>query len=233
MVGSFLRMGSKYDIEVLRKEALERLFYENPSTLEELDNIEPWSFIAESHTATLDIASLAREQGLHSILPIALYWCCCNHMPKELLVGLQRADGTIAAMPPDNLTACLAASVSLSHAQSQTTLAWMNQPQPYYPSCKSPIQCAGIRNQAIREVYVPYLSVVGLKTWDSFLEWMDLQDNLCKPCTKIAEKIHEEGRAKFWDGLPRVFDLPGWDELRKDRKGLMIIWCVIVYSFSR
>lgn len=78
IVAAFLRLGRKYDFEVLRIEALRRIFYEAPATLEEFDKRDSECRILYRGVPAfwLDMLNLAREQDLQSVLPLALYMCC-------------------------------------------------------------------------------------------------------------------------------------------------------------
>lgn len=81
VVAAFLpRLGNKYDIEVLRADALKRLFYEMPSDFEAYSVRPAWSMIRKDATRTkFEMANLAREQNLLSALPTAWYQCCWTY----------------------------------------------------------------------------------------------------------------------------------------------------------
>ena len=71
-----LRLGSKYDFEMLRNEALFRLRAEFPTTLEGWDELPGgYTYIERRPGLLADIVNLSLEQGLLSILPHAYFWC--------------------------------------------------------------------------------------------------------------------------------------------------------------
>ncbi|KZP11463.1 hypothetical protein FIBSPDRAFT_899028 [Athelia psychrophila] len=214
-IATFLRLGKKYEIEILRAEALKRLFGEYPSTLKDWDKLALNSLVAENGGVVIDAANLAREHGLLSILPITLLESCDQHSTKELVTGLSRADGTITAFSPSNSFACFAAWEVLSQVQSDTTLAWIEETTPStYPACKTSEHCIKSRSEIILR---------GLDCWSNFTRWLDKIANgldMCGSCQMVAENLHENGRVQFWDALPGAFGLPGWDELAKEREGL-------------
>ena len=74
-----LRLGSKYDFEHLREEALFRLCAEFPTTLRGWDKSRrSCKYITERPGLLFDVINLALEQGLVSILPMA-YLCCIEN----------------------------------------------------------------------------------------------------------------------------------------------------------
>jgi hypothetical protein len=85
-VANFVRLGRKYDFKALFDIAVERLAFENPTTLEEyvalLDALRPaiWNTVDHSTTQIVHCAgihynmlTLARENNLLAILPCAYY----------------------------------------------------------------------------------------------------------------------------------------------------------------
>ncbi|KZP28181.1 hypothetical protein FIBSPDRAFT_275953 [Athelia psychrophila] len=224
IIAAFLRLGTKYDIELLRAEALNRLHYEYPSTLEEYDKINKWSMINGrwgdgTHFA---VVNLAREQGLLSVLPLSLYLSCCYpYSTSEIATGIPSDDGTTSRMLPDDLIRCLGAWNSIGIKQSTMTLAWINL--PIYPNCKNSTQCTKLRVKVMKRVFYPFVEFFGLHTWREFETcWVYPEENLdmCDSCYAVAERLHEDGRSKFWETLPGIFGLPEWEELRKEREEL-------------
>jgi hypothetical protein len=75
-VAAMLRLGSKYEFQHLREEALVRLRAEFPTTLGDWDRLpSDFTHIQEQKGILFDIVNLALEQGLLSILPAAYYLC--------------------------------------------------------------------------------------------------------------------------------------------------------------
>ncbi|KZP28189.1 hypothetical protein FIBSPDRAFT_276064 [Athelia psychrophila] len=217
VVAAFLRLGKKYEIELLHAEALKRLRYEFPSTLGGHNKCNRGAMISLGDDIAVAVANLAREQSLLSVLPLALYQCCnsSSHQggePQIAGIGPIQND-TTAVLSSVNVRACFAAWNSLSIAQARSTLAWMDSDK--YPTCTSPERCAKIRRNTLRTVFFPFVSFSGLDTWRDF-PWLD--GEMCSSCNAVAEKLHNDGRVEFWDALPRIFGLPGWDELTTVRE---------------
>lgn len=216
VVAAFLRLGNKYGIEVLRAEALKQLYRQYPSTLENYDNLDNSLSVDQSRWDHIDAVNLAREQGLLSVLPLALYECCKAHAMKILASGIPRGDGTTAVLSPTSMLACFAAWEDLAEMQSETTLSWIYNSAGSY-CCESEPSCAGIRSRIIFNIFYPCVSFVGLDRHNSDLWW---HESMCDYCDMGAILTHQRGRVKFWEALPGIFGLPEWAELRKERDEL-------------
>ena len=70
-----MRLGSKYEFEDLREEALFRLRAAFPTTLEVWDATAHDYTIPPRPSLLIDIVNLALEQGIMSILPSAYFLC--------------------------------------------------------------------------------------------------------------------------------------------------------------
>lgn len=184
-------MGQKYDIKIIPAEALSRLHYEYPLTLEDNDTNVPESMIPYSVWADVDIANLAREQNLLSLLPVALYALCCEIDATEFISGSCRDDGTTATLSPGDIYLCFAAwTTTLPKLQSETTLMWIDS-LSWDHTCKKH-GCNDIRKRAMRRIFFPCVQFVGLCTWDEFRDnYMDPNDNMYEGRyrTKIMRKM--------------------------------------------
>ncbi|KZP08425.1 hypothetical protein FIBSPDRAFT_802984 [Athelia psychrophila] len=218
IVAAFVRIGTKYEIEILRAEGLERLFYEYPSTLSDYDRMDSWSRIGYSWGVNIDAANLAREQNLLSVLPTALYELCCVYDAQGLTSGIPRDDGTTAMISPTDLITCFIARESVAKVQLKTTFAWIN-PSPLTPSsCLTPPKCIESRMQVMAIILLPPNNILGLKCW-RFGQMYEPVDNMCARCQEVAKKLHKCGRVEFWNKMPGIFGLPEWAEINKERAG--------------
>lgn len=222
VVVAFLRLGKKYEIEILHAEALRRLHHDFPSNPE---NFNKWgsgpfnecrrrSMIEWEYGKNVAVANLAREQGLLCVLPLALYRCCQSHSAKHLLTGVP---GKADALATDNLLACLSGWSSLGGIQYTTTFAWAHSSASTYPNCTSRAECAQIRKDTLHAICVPTVQLMGEYPWSELADFQfDFEvDGMCSSCTSVAEVMHNNGRGVFWEQLPGIFGQPGWAELRK------------------
>jgi hypothetical protein len=98
---AFLRLGRKYDIQQLYSEALTRLEFEFPSTLEQYDRSSAysWTLILSSgvhagYTLVSAVINLGRENDILHILPLAFYIICSSHTAKELIEAMEQSEGS-------------------------------------------------------------------------------------------------------------------------------------------
>lgn len=212
-VGAFLRLGNKYEIEVLRAEALKRLFFEFPWDIlafnQVYDTDARGTLIQDDDWTWIDAANLAREQNVLSVLPIALYWCCREWSVAQLEEGQRRPDGTIATLSPVNERACFRAYSELLKLK-ENTWAWALATKTAH-GCENQV-CSMERVQAMRDHLFP-TSVSGcLQRWKE-----RYTKGLCLSCTTTANKLQNQGQKETWNALPSAFGLPSWEELVKDR----------------
>lgn len=211
---AFIRLGRKYNIETLRVEALRRLFAAVPITLAHYDNLVSLSdphllqILVDGHKWT-NILSVGREFGLQSVLPIALFRCC-QHI-QSLSDGFTH--NALRGISSDDKLLCYSSIKRLSFTQASTTNTWLTA-EDIYSSCRSPGTCKLARSHAMRVLFYPYGSLIGLAQWS---EHSSVLTNMCELCKAVAQSAHRKGRQEFWDRLPDAFSLPAWEELKKER----------------
>lgn len=214
VVAAFLRLGKKYDIGILHAEAVKRLTYECPSSLEDFDKLEFWSMIEAEDGLPIEIVRLARENGLPSVLPIALYCCCRCYTAPELLKGVKGKDGNHVALSSEDKETCIVANQRIIQAQAVTTFAWMNPSSTsgsLYKYCRSQTSCTSARMELLCQTFLPLPRSIALDLWE--VEW---ENGMCDICVEAAKKSHCEGREEMWNDLPTFFNLSGWTELTRE-----------------
>ncbi|KZP10321.1 hypothetical protein FIBSPDRAFT_838656 [Athelia psychrophila] len=216
VITAFLRLGSKYEIEALRSEALNRLFFEFPSDLAGIDKVffgegsgtmikfeVDWKFI--------DFVNLVREHNILSILPFALYWCCKTWSATDLEKGQRRTDNTISTLHPVNERACLRAYLEILKLK-HITFDWLICPQSCYSGCTSRDRCSVARDKLLKSTFFPVALRGWINTWR-----VSYEIGQCNACILVAKRLHNSGRQKAWDALPGAFGLPAWEELNEER----------------
>lgn len=218
VVAAFLRLGNKYDIELLRDDALKRLHYEYPSTLEEYDNCNRGSMIVQNSASDFIAANLAHEQSLNSVLMIALYRCCasgCKGNVGWLVDGGREddalGDNSTTKLSTDNLLECLKAWEPMKESQVLTTFVWTDFDRAGVevdPDCTSPKNCAAVRKDLLLGLFYPHPHLSGLMTWNTFhSNEMTGSLKMCSCCEAVAEEVHSLGRGDFWNELTSIFGL--------------------------
>ncbi|KAJ7169113.1 hypothetical protein C8R43DRAFT_982299 [Mycena crocata] len=214
-VAALIRLGRKYDFRDLLDSALERLTFENPSTLEEYDarlatngSYSPTRIIYDNGIF-MDTLTLARENSILSVLPCAYYRATQRHYGAKLVNGTSRGDGTRSSLAPVDQCKCLVGHTKLLKAQIQPGFpqAWIRS-WPANENCTNPTQCAKVRDASIR-TYLDNLSLLALSQ-------LVLGRSLCNSCAARIGAMGVDGRKKVWDELPSFFDLPPWGELKNN-----------------
>lgn len=202
-------------------DAIERLQYEFPPTLEARDAIKSSMVSLESPADYYDIVNLARETDLLSILPGALFECI-NHsgMFSHIIKGYEREDGTVAVISQADQQRCLSAWRKLVELQHLTTYTWLNAQN--WPSPSVMYRCSDPRYGCFKE-----RERVGRILWPGgsfpscdpiFANWSVLSleaqtSRQCPSCAKECQRLHIAGRGSAWEKLPIIFDLPNWQTL--------------------
>ncbi|KAJ7725317.1 hypothetical protein B0H16DRAFT_1384313 [Mycena metata] len=210
LLAAMLRLSKKYDFAVFRKDCLNRLKRQFPTTLKEFDKVSSdWTFIKYEESSYRDLVSLAREIGLHSILP-ALYAGMLLKVDTYIEMILDQ-DGGFSAT--DRL-ACLTGYTNLLQQQLTTSFKWLNfeRPHPVLPveTCRQRHKClAAVKVLLLDFSLQSRPRVRAIARWDK--RW---EADLCVLCQKEARKVFREGKEVCWDGLPEAFGLPEWDDLK-------------------
>ncbi|KAF8216886.1 hypothetical protein K438DRAFT_1559130 [Mycena galopus ATCC 62051] len=213
-VGALIRLGRKYDFGYLFKSAVARLTSINPTTLEEYDAM-PASADIELSTIEwywgweLDIIALASENNILSVLPCAYLRVVERYSLVELFDGLERKDGTHAALPSVGFRRCLEGQRTLSVQQFRHgyTMGWTRESYFY---CTDSVRCRKSRDKIMGE-HMESLDILALKRpthWNSY--------KLCSCCRQHVAEFMAAGRRKIWRELPEIFGLPPWNELNND-----------------
>lgn len=206
-----MRLGHKYDIKVVLDAALRRLYYEYPLTISEYDRVEHWSMIAPGNidSSLIDIANLARDAGILSVLPTALYGLQAYDL-VDIMRGVRRQDQSIATLSQANEKAIFAASHTHLRVQAITSFKWLKDSG--HQHCCTGGECDNGRSHLVAAHFFPIPDYSGLDEWqDSWLGY------ICDDCVAKAKVLHTSGRAEYWNELPAMFGLPTWAELKNER----------------
>ncbi|KAJ7509588.1 hypothetical protein B0H11DRAFT_2270009 [Mycena galericulata] len=85
--------------------------------------------------------------------------------------------------------------------------------------CDDPSECNRLRLiMADEDFQWRGMTMWTLDAWrDADWEWME-ELGVCESCVAEAKILHGQARQGFWDQMPRMFGLPGWDELEEMRR---------------
>ncbi|KAJ7163147.1 hypothetical protein C8R46DRAFT_1352927 [Mycena filopes] len=188
-LAAILRLSKKYDLSLFREDCLDRLKTEFPTILQEYIDLDHLPLQPDHDLVYFTVISLAKEIGLHSILPLA-YYLLWNSNEENRLKILDPKDVDLS---PSDRFACLLGFANLLKLH-----------------CRQSSKCIGAvkdRIVEISETHPPELWV--LDDWDD--DWVE---GLCQSCRKKAKEIHKAGRETCWAQLPGAFGLPDWETLK-------------------
>ncbi|KAJ6584945.1 hypothetical protein B0H19DRAFT_1368418 [Mycena capillaripes] len=216
VIAALIRLGRKYDFSNLWESAVERLTFENPTTLA---GYEALIIPGKSYNTTrivhypgilLDIITLARENDILSVLPSAYYRALMYHTLAQLLDGVPRGDGTTASLAPVDQRRCILSRDELAKARFEPgySLGWLKK-WDYDSDCVDPPKCMQAR---FSQLY-SYLKCNPL--W--ILHRNPVEQKLfCPACNRHAAELTFIGRKKLWEDFPRFFDVPVWSDLKNN-----------------
>ncbi|KAJ7758318.1 hypothetical protein B0H16DRAFT_1535796 [Mycena metata] len=200
VIAAFLRLGLKYKIQPFFDSALSRLRVAFPASLEEyIDQGTRTKHIVfndpknvQRGEIIVDTILLARELRLLALLPSA-FWFAATHL--EFLThnhtrGISDTDRNII----------MSAIKPLRVAHANYLFGWLDHET------------------------VPRKVQYSLALWkppglSPVFHWRAVAgQGLCKPCTAVGRKYHDEGAKRLWDELPSFFGLSPWGELLKEEE---------------
>ncbi|KAJ6495804.1 hypothetical protein C8R47DRAFT_1116453 [Mycena vitilis] len=217
-VAALIRLGRKYEFRTLLDLAVDRLTFENPTTLDGYDTLVPPDAkyrptrIVNYDGVLYDVLTVARENNIMTALPCACYRAFYYHNRSDisqLFDGLPRGDGTTSSLAPVDQRRLAVGGEKLVRAQTQEghTLGWLRSWDA--TGCTDPVGCNKWRANMLRK-YFDLLTV-----W-AFTPFNRIGSPLCEPCNKHLKAVVVSGREKMWAELPGFFDLPPWTELKND-----------------
>ncbi|KAJ7650044.1 hypothetical protein FB45DRAFT_886760, partial [Roridomyces roridus] len=218
VIASHIRLGRKYELTNILSNVVERLTYENPSTLEGYDRLmSPSGYIPSKFEpyrgAFIDVLTLARENNLLGVLPCAYYrvTACYTQVQAELFDGVQRPDGTHATLSPADLRLCILGRHQLLQSQWEMdhSLGWLRIGGS--DRCTDDDSCGKSRTLFSRE-----LLLEGKPGVFPQITWVLKRTKVCDACKEDGRIKLVEGRKKMWESLPSFFSLPPWAELKND-----------------
>ncbi|KAK7055122.1 BTB domain-containing protein [Favolaschia claudopus] len=216
-IAAIIRLGRKYDFKNLLAAAVQRLTFENPSTLEEYGQLTMKDDKSIAYTPTkyhshigmnFDIIDCSREWSIHPA-PMRL----SSHI-DAILNGLNGPQGHII-LSTEQQHILLTAHRKIIDAQwSHPELwLWLGSDSSSADGCTTIAQgnssCAQRKKLVFRQLLVRNYSLVPFRM-------PGRQKFLCDPCNRCHVKIMANARKKLWDDLPTFFGLPQWADLKND-----------------
>jgi len=206
-VSARLHLGTKYQIDALKRQAVSRLRAAYPETLRGFNALlasdmhKPGYGLQISSAHAIAVISLAWKFELFTLLPSAFY-LCAQLSPERLTEGLVDGADPLLKLSPKDLERCLRGQIELRwwclHQKNFILQAGLSD------ECDEPHECSD-RMEAARVIFTHNIrrddaSALGDSFWIAAME-------LCKRCTEQFSLSHSTERSEVWPGLATMFDL--------------------------
>ncbi|KAF7295940.1 F-box domain-containing protein [Mycena chlorophos] len=206
VVASFLRIARSWGIDSLFDEAYDRLEQCLPTTLKtwnhnhyrQLVALEPSPFAWL--ILVCNIMKLARELGLHELLPAGFLFLS---FPNALA-------GALPHLPTSDAQTVLRGTPAVNSSIARHAMNWLNGDTA---GCLAPPHCAMVKQTTRMHIWHPTGSMYGMSLAHWHGAWVN---GLCPRCAGEGRKQYAERMALFWEELPGIFGLGSWEELKGD-----------------
>ncbi|KAL6308611.1 hypothetical protein BKA93DRAFT_877309 [Sparassis latifolia] len=198
VISSLIRLGHKYKIADIRDNALQRLHSCFPTNFEDwcTFNADGSSYITMQANDAIGAVNLARLTRSDTILPSALYACCCLST-RVILHGVRRADGFLEKLSSEDIDRCVEGRLKLMEANTRE-LAWVLDMKEASPKCKDKETCARKLRKLPGKALLEAQGRIHARA-----KWRDLdQLGVCSRCLEIVKRQELRGRRKVWLKLP-------------------------------
>ncbi|KAF8148678.1 hypothetical protein B0H34DRAFT_668422 [Crassisporium funariophilum] len=211
IVEGVLRLSLKYDVQYLRKRALQHLHTTFPLTLRDWKVRDQNRTIPSIENTPFAALRIASEFDLIWLLPSILY-CISSHPLEKTLDGAKWEDETINLGWADKRM-CLVGRSKLLLAQSRNAMAMTKTADLDVEGCTgSSHTCASTRARCA-DILIGW-GVAG------FLDYFEdntevYSTTFCLMCRNVFKDQCASASQSMWHDLPGMFDLPTWEDLEK------------------
>ncbi|KAJ6630402.1 hypothetical protein B0H10DRAFT_1939161 [Mycena sp. CBHHK59/15] len=225
IVAGNLRLSNKYQVDYLRRRALVHLSSAFHTTLTSYDardsESSPTPSFPVSDLTAYDhivVIELAREVEALWLLPYGFYILAASF--DEELVNRTLYDGINMLLSEADAKSFIRGSHRQNDDATGKVLRFLHFP-PRIQGCTGAHNCAISRLDVLEVMRVDRTEnhSIPLDIWNSD-DW-ELLSDLCGTCLISLTRTHQEARQEFWDQLPEMYGLPGWDELKQMKKSAL------------
>ncbi|KAM5544054.1 hypothetical protein V8D89_002240, partial [Ganoderma adspersum] len=217
-IAAVARLGHKYHIEWVLKEATRRLRSIFPDTHEDWlknrgrsNHLVAFRFLPFPY---IEAVNLIRLIGETKMLPVAIY-DCCRSLPL-LFKGTTRVDGTAETLDLPTFGLCVAAHTKLIQRQSKLNAdVFCRGPSE---RCRETEAC----RKAIEAAYnlvcrLPQFYLCGSPLHlgiSHVLDKLEREAEVCSFCAVSLRERERRGKRAVWKDLPKLLgvDVDGWDQ---------------------
>ncbi|KAJ6509162.1 hypothetical protein C8R47DRAFT_1097650 [Mycena vitilis] len=227
-----LRLSHKYGVDYLRRRALVHLSSGYRTTLSSFDKVEyygdpnfnpnspaseihSWVWPADNSAHQIASIQLAREVEAPWVLPHAFHDLAVGYseLGRDVFHGVV-CNGVSVNLALEDQQLFAEGHVRQLASTTGNIAQFFFNPREIL-GCTSSQRCFSERIQAMESNWENFHlnASIPLGIWGTN-HWKSLQ-NLCPACLAGLKKIHQDARQTFWDKLPEIYGLPGWEELKR------------------
>jgi hypothetical protein len=158
----------------------------------------------------VDISAIrvATEVGALWLLPMA-YYAACTWEIRDMMTAK-----SWAALGESEKATCLGShSSQMRSCRIMMEFFFLGTTED--SGCSSREKCNSGRRNSHRRFKWSALRLP-LSVWAYPRQWKNM--GLCEICLDEAKALHAASRQVVWDGIPGMFDLPGWTQLEEMRR---------------
>lgn len=221
IITSILRLSTKYQIKVIREQAISQLATLYPDKLEAFSHFADNRLVEPATEDDVDMILIARETNALRLLPLAFYSVVTSHLPEDASVDDDDDEfsefwggevDTWSKLSKEDLARIAFGREKLRRAFYLKMGKFLYEPSP---------------ENCLDEHCDLYKSMLRADTWwieqsgrsdvlsrhivDDFTERLA---DLCPVCEEALRSSIEEGRRKIWEKLPSYFGLQDWEALK-------------------
>ncbi|KAF9444700.1 hypothetical protein P691DRAFT_806963 [Macrolepiota fuliginosa MF-IS2] len=214
IVSGVLRLSTKYDVQFLRRRALQHLAVTFPSTLEAWHQRDKTRTIPPVDNTPFAALQVAREFDLPWIVPSIMY-CISSHPLIKSLEGTEWAGKKLRFSCDDQRVALLGREKLLMLQNRYSVSLSQPPPESSEDKCTGEGKCASTR-QKVPEIITGWTVACYL---DFYREHEYLIDHgFCKNCHVAFTRRQQLLSEEMWSALPFIFGLEDWVDLDKQRE---------------
>ena len=211
-VVGMLRLGTKYDVPHLKRRATDVLTRWYPSNFDDFMALPRSMLPRDEFPRHALVANAAREADMPLILPAALLLCCATIDVKTLwdsgdLHILNRRSLFLGRHLLSHFARTRVQSFFFYYQEDREKEKERDKSE----RCQAPERCG-----SFCRIYASVYDDKEDPWMNPFyrLNWKSIRSTCCNVCAARWEKHHERATRELWEELPRIFDLPGWAELK-------------------
>jgi len=204
LLKTMLHFGKKYEMEMLRQEAISCLLSEFPADLDKWSDESPHAVdIYRTANSLFALLAVAHEHSITSVLPAIYLRICLVHDLDDIFYGFKHISKD-SLMANQLFINCLSGREALHRSVSRLTLTWLRNPNQ---ECKVPKQCWKEKTKLITELWDSSFDECQAFVMSSWKKHQTVLRGLCSACLEVGRVAYSNGRIINWEELKTNFGL--------------------------